>query len=341
MNWGMVLHKGLVSGLALFALVIGGIAAVVFLLEQRRQLDRLSRAAQRWGEGNLRHRIFAPTQSGETAEIGSSPKRSPGPVRSLESLARALDAMAESLQQRQESVRRHAEEGLIQAEKLATTGRLAAGVAHEINNPLGAILLYGDLLLESTPEDDPRRENMARIVTQAARAREIVRGLLDFARESPSQVSHTDLNRILQDALSLLERQPLIQRVRVRSELSPTPLWVRADGPKLQQVFINIIINALEAMREGGVLTLRSGYSERKGYCRVAISDTGYGIPEEHMPRLFEPFFTTKEVGHGVGLGLAISYGIVRQHHGEIEAQSHVGSGSTFRVLLPLDRGEA
>jgi signal transduction histidine kinase len=248
--------------------------------------------------------------------------------------------MAGALQQHEETARRRAEEQIIQAEKLATVGRLAAGVAHEINNPLGGILLYSDLLLESLPKEDERRESVTRIIGQATRAREIVRGLLDFAHMSAPVVERIDLNRVVTGVLALLERQPLYQRARVQRELSATPLWVLADVSKLQQVFTNIIMNALEAMREGGTLTLRSGLSERDGFCRVAVSDTGFGIPAENRPRIFEPFFTTKEVGQGIGLGLAISYGIVQQHGGEIDVQSVVGSGTTVRVLIPAAKEE-
>jgi len=226
----------------------------------------------------------------------------------------------------------------MESEKLATIGRLAAGVAHEINNPIGGILLYSNLLLESTPESDPRRENMAKIAAQAERARAIVRGLLDFSRQTPSAIERVDLNRIVSGVLALLERHPAAQNIEVRAELSAVPLWVRADVSRLEQVFINIVVNALEAMDGSGSLTVRSGLSERSGFCRVAITDTGPGIAEENKSRLFEPFFTTKEVGRGIGLGLAISYGIVQQHHGDIAVQSAPGTGATFRVLLPVWR---
>ena len=142
-----------------------------------------------------------------------------------------------------------------------------------------------------------------------------------------------DLNQLVRDTLKLLERQT--QAIQVRSELSTVELWVRGDLGRLQQVLVNITVNALDAMREGGSLTVRTGYSEKPGFCRVAISDTGNGIREDQLPHIFEPFYTTKEVGRGVGLGLAISYGIVRQHGGDIEVQSQVGAGTTFRVMLP------
>ena len=307
---------------ALLLLAIAALAGILVGRAISRRLRALADAAGIWGRGDLSHR--APLVSGD--EAGE--------------LAGALNRMAGSLQHRDETTRRHAEEQMIQAEKLATIGRLAAGVAHELNNPLGGVLLYSNLIIESTPEDDPRRENMRKIVIQATRAREIVRGLLTFARKERPRIERVDLNTVVLEAISLLERQPQFQNVQIRTELSPLPLWVWVDVPKVQQVFVNIILNGAESMRRGGVLTVRSGFSGRDGFCRVAITDTGSGISEENLGRIFEPFFTTKEVGQGIGLGLAISYGIVQQHGGEIEVQSAVGAGTTFRVLLPVEREE-
>jgi two-component system, NtrC family, sensor kinase len=257
--------------------------------------------------------------------------------RHLARVAAALNQMATALERSNESYRQEIVQQVAQSEKLATTGRLAAGVAHELNNPVGSILLYGNLLVEVTPPDDPRRDNMEKIVTQAARAREIVRSLLDFSRQSPARIERVDLTIVIRQVLTLLERQPLMQRVQVRMELSAVPLPVEVDVGKIQQVLVNIVINALEAMRNGGTLTVRTGFSERPGFCRVAISDTGVGIDPRDLGRIFEPFFTTKEVGQALGLGLAISYGIVAQHGGDIDVQSTPGVGSTFRVLLPVE----
>ncbi|MBZ5587130.1 MAG: hypothetical protein LAO05_01060 [Acidobacteriia bacterium] len=294
--------------LSAFAVVLPAVA----MASANRSLTEVARC---WAAGDLARR--------------ADPVR----VAGLSGLADTLNQMAASLQRREETSRLREEELVGQTERLATTARLAAGVAHELNNPLGGILLYSNLLLESTPPDDSRHENMARIATQATRARDIVRGLLDFARESPAEVTVFDLNQLVRDTLKLLERQT--QAIQVRSELSTVELWVRGDLGRLQQVLVNITVNALDAMREGGSLTVRTGYSEKPGFCRVAISDTGNGIREDQLPHIFEPFYTTKEVGRGVGLGLAISYGIVRQHGGDIEVQSQVGAGTTFRVMLP------
>jgi two-component system, NtrC family, sensor kinase len=308
----------LVAVLIVLVILLGFVPAGLLSRRWRRQAGRLARTVRLWGRGDLGARLNL------------------GRGESFSELGQTLDEMAANLQRRDELVRRDAQEQVIRAEKLATTGRLAAGVAHEINNPLGGILLCADLLLENTPAGDPRRENMERIAEQAARAREIVRGLLDFARESQAETTRFDLNLLVQEVLGLLERQPLLQRIQLRLELCPAPLWVLADRARMQQVLINIVMNALEAMREGGALTLRSGFSEQPGFCRVAVTDTGYGISPENLGKIFEPFFTTKEVGQGLGLGLAIAYGIVQQNGGEIEVQSHPGQGATFRVLLPL-----
>ncbi len=274
-------------------------------------------AARRWASGDLSFR----------APLSRS--------RRLSSVAEALNQMAGTLQRHDRERGPQPDEATIRSEKLATTGRLAAGVAHEINNPLGGILLCGNLLLESTPLGDPRRDTIVRIIEQAARAKEIVVGLLDFARQASPRLERHDLNQIVLEVIRLLERQPQFQAMRLRTELSAAPLWTRVDRLKIQQVLVNIILNALDAMRDGGQLTIRTGFSERAGFCRVAVSDTGSGIRPEDMARLFEPFFTTKEVGRGLGLGLAIAYGIVTQHGGMIDVQSQVGAGSTFRVVLP------
>ncbi len=298
---------------AAIALSVGAVALpTVAMAAANRTLTETARC---WAGGDLGRR--------------ADPARLPG----LAGLAGTLHQMAAALQRREETRRLREAELVGQAERMATTARLAAGVAHELNNPLGGILLYGNLLLESTPAADPRHENMGRIVGQAARARDIVRGLLDFARANPAEVEELDLNQLVRDTLRLLDRQ--MQSVQVRGELSTVELPVRGDRGRLQQVLVNIVVNALDAMRDGGTLTVRTGYSEKPGFCRVAISDTGCGIREEALPHIFEPFYTTKEVGRGVGLGLAISYGIVRQHGGDIEVQSQVGAGTTFRIMLP------
>ena len=280
---------------ALLAALLTGLLGQVLL---QRDLTRFGKAIRHWVSGDLTTDPTLPH---------SYPLRRAG---------EEIRTAAGRLRQREAGNLREIDDQVLQADRLATTGRLAAGVAHEINNPLGGILLCGDLLLESTAKDDPRRENMERIVQEATRARAIVRGLLDFSRSNPPATTQIDLNQVLREVLHLLERQPLYQRTHVQLEICPLPLWIQADRTQIQQALINVVMNSLEAMRPGDTLTVRSGFSEREGFCRIAITDTGSGIPPDLLPRLFEPFFTTKEVGRGTGLGLAITHGIVRQQTG-------------------------
>ena len=228
---------------------------------------------------------------------------------------------------------------LIQSEKLASIGKLAAGIAHEINNPLGGVLIYSHLLLEDTKKDSVQYENLRKIVKETTRCKDIVKGLLEFSRPREPQMAPTDINDIVNRALALFERQALFQNIRIQKELAALPQIV-ADGSQLQQVFANIIVNAAEAMDGNGTLIIRTVLDRQGGSLRVEFADTGHGIKEEDMPRLFEPFFTTKEVGKGTGLGLAISYGILQKHRGSIQVRSELGKGSTFTITLPVQEDE-
>lgn len=225
---------------------------------------------------------------------------------------------------------------LIQSEKLASLGKLAAGIAHEINNPLGGILIYSYLILEETPKDNPHYDNLKKIVKETTRCKDIVKGLLEFARPKEPEMSLTDINDVIERSLSIVERQVLFQNITIKKEYSRGLPRTIADGAQLQQVFINMIINAAEAMKGNGALTIKSSLEQDKQYLAIEFTDTGHGIREEDKKRLFEPFFTTKEVGKGTGLGLAISYGIIQKHHGDISVSSQVGKGTTFKVRLPV-----
>jgi two-component system NtrC family sensor kinase len=226
---------------------------------------------------------------------------------------------------------------LIQSEKLASLGKLAAGVAHEINNPLGGILIYSHLLLEETEKSTPEYENLRKIIKETARCKDIVKGLLEFARPKEPEMAPTDINDVVNRALSIFERQALFQNIRIIKSYSDLPRIV-ADGAQLQQVFTNIIVNAAEAMDGNGVLTIKTSLDTKTECIKIGFTDSGHGIKEEDKERLFEPFFTTKEVGKGTGLGLAISYSIVQKHQGSIEVESEIGKGSTFTVILPWKR---
>ena len=231
-----------------------------------------------------------------------------------------------------------AHEQLVHSEKLASMGQLAAGVAHEINNPLGTVLIYAHMLLRDLPAADPRRSDVLVISEEADRCRRIVSGLLNFARQSKLREEPTDVNGLLRDTLSVVQKQEAFADLRVVTDLSSDLPIVRLDPEQMRQAFIDILENAAEAMPEGGVLTVSTHPSaDGQSVCFVC-SDTGCGIPEENLERIFHPFFTTKQIGKGTGLGLAIVYGIVKMHRGSISVDSRPGEGARFTIALPLVR---
>jgi two-component system NtrC family sensor kinase len=224
---------------------------------------------------------------------------------------------------------------LIQSEKMSSLGRMAASVAHEINNPLGAIVVFSCLLLEKAPPDFPDRKKLETIVREASRCRDIVRGLLDFARPVEGGHFEADLNAILQAALDLVRTQPVFREIGVDVDLSPVPVRVACNASQIQQAFTNLLVNAAEAISGGGRVTVKSWHDGERSQAAASIRDTGCGIPPESLGQIFEPFFTTKQGGHGTGLGLAIVYGIIERHGGTIKVDSRPGGGTTFTVWLP------
>ncbi|KCZ73334.1 histidine kinase,HAMP domain-containing protein,histidine kinase [Candidatus Methanoperedens nitroreducens] len=219
---------------------------------------------------------------------------------------------------------------LIQSEKLASIGMLAAGVAHEINNPLTNILLSAESLLRKRTDENTLKQKLEEIISEVEHARIITRNLSEFSRQVEPEIKEMDIKEILERILGIIR----IKNIRVERDIQSVIL--EGDPSQLQQVFLNIIINAVQAMPKGGRLSVSAG--EANGFVEVSISDTGVGIPEESLGKIFDPFFTTKKVGEGTGLGLSICLGIVEKHEGEIKVNSKVGEGSTFTVRLPVDR---
>lgn len=245
----------------------------------------------------------------------------------LRLLAEAFNQMVSELQATQDE--------LLQAKNLASVGQLAAGVAHEINNPLGTIMLYADILLRETPPTPEYQEDLNTISREAARCKDIVAALLNFARQQPVSTQETDVNAVLGELLRDVEKLPLLEEITVVTDLSPGALTIQADPGQLRQVFLNLVKNACEAMPEGGTLTVTSGLDKDADRITITVEDTGVGISQENISKLFTPFFTTKPTGKGTGLGLAISYGIVKMHRGQIRVESEVGKGTRFTVTLP------
>jgi two-component system NtrC family sensor kinase len=219
-------------------------------------------------------------------------------------------------------------------------GKLAANIAHELNNPLQGIVTFSHLLLERMPPGHQNIASVQIIVNQANRCRDIIRGLLDFARQREPDKALCNVNDILLDSISLLEPQAMFHNIKITKDFDPELPVTTIDPSQIERVFMNMIINAAEAMDGQGDLTLVTRYFENEHCIQVEISDTGHGIKEEDLRYVFDPFFTTKEVGKGTGLGLAISYGITREHDGTISVKSEVGKGTTFTIKLPVDANE-
>jgi len=228
------------------------------------------------------------------------------------------------------------ERKLIQSERLAAVGGLAAGTAHEINNPLANIMIYAQMARRKLDDDSLIKSNLGVIEEQASMAKRIVSNLLKFSRQSNPILRKTDLNDSINSVLRLLRYSLEAKGIEVQTDLQEDIPYVEADPGQLEQVFTNIIVNAKDAMaRNGGKLTVRTRYNDRTNMIEVIFSDTGEGIPPENIPRLFDPFFTTKEVREGTGLGLSVSHGIIEDHKGTIEVESKVGVGSSFIIKLP------
>lgn len=253
-------------------------------------------------------------------------------------VCQAIDAMVDAVADRERQLKDYAHKTITESEKLASVGRLAAGVAHEINNPLTGVLSFAHLLREEGALGDRERQDIDVIIHETERVREIVRGLLDFARQRPTHRAEFDVNEMVRHTVKLVRSQKEFNGISIHHEFSTDPLVFNGDRSQLQQVLLNLCFNACEAMSDGGQLTIRT--AREKDGIRLAVRDTGHGIPPADIERVFEPFYTTKAVGKGTGLGLSISYGIVQKHGGTFNVESEPGKGSTFVVTLP-DRPDA
>jgi two-component system NtrC family sensor kinase len=292
------------------------LALVLFFMRNVREpIERISGMAQRVIEGDL------------TARVGIRPAGKMG------LLCQAIDRMAEAVALREEQLKQTTRQNIGRTEKMVSIGRLAAGVAHEINNPLTTVLTFASLLREKPDRDQQEKEDLDLIIHETTRAAEIVRGLLDFSRERATVKEPLEINDVIQRTVRLIRNQKSFDHIVIEEQLAPGLPLVNGNLNQLQQVLLNLSLNACEAMPKGG--TLRIASSARDGNVTVSLTDTGAGIKAELLDRIFEPFFTTKPVGKGTGLGLSVSDGIVQQHGGTLEVQSREGQGSTFVIALP------
>jgi two-component system NtrC family sensor kinase len=223
---------------------------------------------------------------------------------------------------------------LIRSEKLVSLGRLVAGITHEINNPLTGILMFANLTRESPQLDPTLKNDMDVIINEAQRCAKIVKGLLDFSRESIPQKKPASLNNVMEATLTLIGRQSSFHNIDIIRDCQPDLPLISIDENQMEQVFINILLNASQSMPGGGSICIKT-YTEDAEYACIKITDTGAGISEENLGKIFDPFFTTKS-DKGMGLGLSVSYGIIERHGGKIEVQSKLSEGTTFTIKLPL-----
>jgi two-component system NtrC family sensor kinase len=298
-------------------------------------------ATEKIAQGDLSHEMKVQSRD----EIGHLALSFNQMVKNLKNAHQELKEWGKTLEkrvaERTEELRK-AQYQLIQSEKLASLGKLAAVVAHEINNPLAGVLTYIKLLLrimkrEPFPLDriTEMGNYLSMMDTEMGRVTRIVKDLLTFSRQSKPEIENANINNILEKSLSLLENKLKLQNIKLHSMLDSTLPLVPCDFSQIQQTLMNIIINGAEAMPQGGELTVKSCHLPEEGFVKIEISDTGTGISEEHITKIFDPFFSTKESGKGVGLGLSIVYGIINEHKGSIVVRSKLGKGATFVVKLP------
>lgn len=304
-----------------FAIIaIAAVSFIIYLLVNRIVLKPVSQivaATQRVAEGDLNYTITLDKHD----EIGA--------------LAKSFNAMTRKLSETQRQ--------LYQSDKLASVGRLAAGVAHEINNPLTGVLTYSSYLLKRAESHPEMKDDLEVIVRETMRCREIVKGLLDFARQSQPEKRKSDINEVIKRSVRILQNQFKRNHVKLEEQLDPALPHVNVDVDQMQQVLVNLLLNANDAMAEkGGTLTVRTEKIHQNGRAgmpegvQIQVSDTGCGIAREHLEKIFEPFFSTKGQ-KGNGLGLAITWGIIEKHNGKISVESEAGKGTTFKIVLPVD----
>ena len=295
--------------IALVCILVAGIIAIPIARLITNPIALLVDANRRLAKGDMNVRVES-SGKGEIAQLG-----------------RSFNSMVETLQE--------SEKELLHQAKLASVGQLAAGVAHELNNPLGTILLYSDMMFKEASEEDPRREDLKMIINEVHRCKNIVADLLNFARQHEITAQNVDLHALLDEIMLKTRARVRFEKIELICHLDSGLPLIQADASQLQQVFVNLFNNSAYAMEKVGTITI-SVQSIEPQSVEIRVSDTGSGIPPENLSKLFTPFFTTKPAGKGTGLGLSIVYGIIKLHHGQIAIQSQVGHGTTVIITLPV-----
>jgi len=329
-----------VAYIASFFLIISIVLYIILWKFVHTPVSILSKGMKRVASGNLDYnvRIDTKDEMGELAEAFNA--MTADLSKAKKELVEWGNTLEKKVGEKTEEIRKaHAQ--LIHSAKLASLGRMAAGVAHEINSPLTGIVTFSHLLLKKFPEGSEDREDIEVVIEQANRCSNIIKGLLSFARATTVDKGPVNINDVLKSSLNMVSRKADFFNITIEQNLDESLSPVEANASQLQQVFLNMILNAADAMEGKGTLTVytRKVTENDRTFAEVEFTDTGYGISQENMAKLFEPFFTTKPVGKGTGLGLAVSHGIVQEHGGKIFVKSTVGEGSSFFVRLPLYEG--
>lgn len=330
---GVTLGLGIV-----FILTISGFLFIINYMLVTRPVKTIEQGMRRLAEG----RFDEPIGIRSSDEMGRLARNFNTMAHDIQRYKNKLENWAKELEaevEKKASEIKDAQDQLVNAEKLASLGRLAAGVAHEINNPLTGIVTFAHLLLDRCPEERAEeREDLTMIIEQADRCTRIVKGLLGFSRKGASEKQLCNINGLAENAYSMIRSQAAFLDIQVSMNFAESMPHIYADPNQIQQVILNLFTNAADAMNGIGQITITTRTLVEEGieYTEMSFTDTGPGILPEHMDRILEPFFTTKAVGKGTGLGLPVSYGIIKRHGGELFVKSKIGRGSTFVVRLPV-----
>ena len=322
------------SGVAIGAAIIIFFIAVKFAQRISRPLRTLEDAAMHIADGTYKSDISVKAPREITNLAFSLNKMAKQLETEKDELENWTNTLEQKVDERTEELKKINDQ-LFRSEKLASLGKLAAGVAHEINNPLTGVLTNSSLLLEDLEDGDPRKEDVQVIVNETIRCREIVKRLLDFARQTKPQKKLSDLNALIENIILLVRNQSAFRNIIIKKVLDPSIPEVMVDADQIQQVFINFILNASEAMQNGGQLVVETRLTAAKDFIEIKFTDSGGGISEKDKRRIFDPFFTTKQ--QGTGLGLSISHGIIERHGGKIILDSALGKGTSFTIFLPVN----
>lgn len=308
-------------------------------------LSLLEEGMKNIGKGNLDHRIEIKTRD----EMGLLAETFNAMAQELKDSRHKLEQWTKCLEEEVEKKTleiKKAQEQLMNAEKLASLGRMAAGFAHELNSPLTGIITFAHLIMKRLPETDrENREDLQVVIDQAERCSRIIKGLLGFSRKTGYEKTLTDINSLIERTVAMVQNQARFHNIEFKINLEQKLPQITVDAHQIEQVFLNLLINAADAMNERGTITISSrlikdSEDPSKEQIELEFTDTGPGIPEEYLSKIFEPFFTTKPPGKGTGLGLSVSYGIVKRHGGSIFVKSSPGKGASFFIRLPVKEVE-